>query len=92
MRLVMRSGASPIPPPWALATCSARTSALESTGLFPEIRGTMLGVPVIRTIIFWGLYWGTPLQGNYHSLAGAIVLLLRALLSLLQALIETDNE
>ena len=26
---------------------------------FPKIRGTFLGVPIIRTIIYWGLYWGT---------------------------------
>ena len=24
----------------------------------PKIRGTILGVPIIRTIVFWGLYWG----------------------------------
>ena len=26
---------------------------------FPKIRGTFLGVPIIRTIVYWGLYWGT---------------------------------
>ena len=25
---------------------------------FPKIRGTFLGVPVIRAIVFWGLSWG----------------------------------
>ena len=25
---------------------------------FPKIRGTFLGVPIIRTIVFWGLYLG----------------------------------
>ena len=24
---------------------------------FPKIRGTKLGVPIIRTIVYWGLYW-----------------------------------
>ena len=24
---------------------------------FLKIRGTLLGVPIIRTIIYWGLYW-----------------------------------
>ena len=24
-----------------------------------KIRGTILGVPIIRTIKCWGLYWGT---------------------------------
>ena len=23
---------------------------------FPKIRGTILGVPIIRIIVFWGLY------------------------------------
>ena len=23
---------------------------------FPKIRGTFLGVPIIRTIVYWGLY------------------------------------
>ena len=25
---------------------------------FPKIRGTILGVPITRIIIYWGLYWG----------------------------------
>ena len=34
----------------------------------PIIRGTILGVPIIKIIntIFWGLYWGPPIKGNYH--------------------------
>ena len=28
---------------------------------FPKIRGTILGVPIIRTIVFGGLYWGPPI-------------------------------
>ena len=28
-----------------------------------------MGVPIIRTIIFWGLYWGTPILGNYQMTA-----------------------
>ena len=23
----------------------------------PKIRGTILGVPIIRTVVYWGLYW-----------------------------------
>ena len=30
------------------------------------IKGTILGLPIIRTIVFWGLYWGPPILGNYH--------------------------
>ena len=33
---------------------------------FPKIRGTLLGVPIIRTIVFWDLYWGPPILGNYQ--------------------------
>ena len=28
--------------------------------------GTFLGVPIITTILYWGLYWGSPILGNYH--------------------------
>ena len=31
-----------------------------------KIRGTFLGIPIVRTIIFWGLYWGPPILGNYN--------------------------
>ena len=33
---------------------------------FPKIRGTLLGVPIIRIVVYWGLYWGPPILGNYH--------------------------
>ena len=36
---------------------------------FPKIGGTLLGVPIIRTIVFWGLYWGPLILGNYHMLS-----------------------
>ena len=26
---------------------------------FPKIRGTSLRVPMIRIVVFWGLYWST---------------------------------
>ena len=31
-----------------------------------KIRGTILGVPIIRTNIFLDLYWGPVILGNYH--------------------------
>ena len=34
---------------------------VSNTWGFAKIRGTILGVPIIRTIIFWGLYWGPPI-------------------------------
>ena len=33
---------------------------------FPKTLGTFLGVPIIRTIVCWGLDWGPPILGNYH--------------------------
>ena len=33
---------------------------------FPKIRGTFLGVPIIRIIVFWGLDWGPLILGKYH--------------------------
>ena len=33
---------------------------------FPKIRSTLLGVPIIRTIVYWGLHWGPLILGNYH--------------------------
>ena len=35
---------------------------------FPKIRGTILGVPMTRTIVFLGLYWGPLILGNYNIL------------------------
>ena len=37
---------------------------------FPKIRGTILGVPVIRTMVNWGLYWGSLILGNYQVEGG----------------------
>ena len=33
---------------------------------FPKIRGTLLEVPIIRIIVFGGLYWGPLILGNYQ--------------------------
>ena len=29
-------------------------------------RGTIVGAPIMRTIVYWGLYWGPPILGNSH--------------------------
>ena len=53
------------------ATATATTPAIDSLKPkweFPKIRGTILGVPVIRTILFLGLYWGPLIMGNYQIL------------------------
>ena len=34
-------------------------------GGFPKL-STILGVPIIRIIVFMGLYWGPPILGKYH--------------------------
>ena len=34
---------------------------------------TFLGVPRIRIIVCWGLYWGPPILGNYHIFGIAIL-------------------
>ena len=33
---------------------------------FPKIRGPLLGIPIIRLIIFLGSIMGFPIRGNYH--------------------------
>ena len=33
---------------------------------FPKIGVTFLGVPIIRVVVFWGIYWGPLLLGNHH--------------------------
>ena len=30
--------------------------------ILPEIRGTILGVPIVRIILFWGLFWSPPFR------------------------------
>ena len=32
---------------------------------FPKIGGTILGVPIKSTIVFWDLHWGPPISRNY---------------------------
>ena len=34
---------------------------------FPKIRGPLLGVLVIRTVVYWGLYWGPLYLVIYHT-------------------------
>ena len=35
---------------------------------FPKIRGLFLGFPIIRIIVYLGLYGGPPILGNCHIL------------------------
>ena len=48
---------------------------METTEVgFPKIRGTLLGVPIIRILVFWGLYWGPLILGSMEiiSILGVI--------------------
>ena len=38
-------------------------------GDFQKLGVPFLGVPIIRTIVYWGLYWGPLIVGNYHILS-----------------------
>ena len=49
-----------------IANSSAKLSCMVKNGGFPKLRGTVLGVPVLRTVVFWGLYWGSSVLGNYR--------------------------
>ena len=39
---------------------------------FPEIRGTLLGVPIIRTTVFWVFILGAPYLGKLPNLGREI--------------------
>ena len=59
----------------ALRMTSTRSDEVSNTSknsehrmymVVSQVRGTFLGVPIIRTIVLWGLYWGPPILGNSH--------------------------
>ena len=56
-----------------LSAAAKHTTGTQKWG-FPKIRDTILGVPIIRTIVFWGLYWGPPILGNYQVLARGLLI------------------
>ena len=39
----------------------------QQFGGLPKLGVPFWGVPIISPIIFWGLYWGPPILGNYHG-------------------------
>ena len=48
-----------------------------------EVRGTILGIPITRIIVFGGLYWGPHIYGNCqipvnYQAWGSVHLILRA--------------
>ena len=42
-----------------------RVARSSSSWGLPQIRGTLLGLCIIRTVVKWGLYWGPLILGNY---------------------------
>ena len=42
-----------------------QTGCLPMWG-FPKIRGSFLGILIKGIIVFWRLYWGPLVLGNYH--------------------------
>ena len=50
--------------------CSSLVVLRTSHTGVPKIRGTILGVLITRTIVFWDLYWGPRILGNYHICPG----------------------
>ena len=43
-----------------------RVQGLGEIWGFAKIRGTFLGVPIMRAIVFLGLYWGSPILETHH--------------------------
>ena len=50
----------------ALGLFKESVKCIHVGGWFPKIRGTFLGIPIIRIIVFWDLDWDPPIWGNYH--------------------------
>ena len=44
---------------------------------FPNIRGTILGVPIVRIILFQGLYWGPLILGKLPCVCLCVCVCLR---------------
>ena len=56
------SDAQPARTPWQVE----RPRGLAAALLPMWVPFCFLGVPIIRTIVFWGLYWGPLILGTYH--------------------------
>ena len=51
---------------WCRTGLSGWSKVCRNRWGFPKIRGTILGVPILRIIVFGGLYWGPLILGNYQ--------------------------
>ena len=47
---------------------------MELKWKLPNISGTSLGVPIMRSIAFGALYWAPPILGNYQVMTNIMVL------------------
>ena len=55
-------------------------SSWASSGRVPKIRGTLLGVPLIRTLVSWGLHLGSPYFGKLPFKEGLLGLGFRVMI------------
>ena len=56
----------PHPNPESLKDLGTQRDVSKLKWGFPKIRGTILGVPLLGIVIFWGLSWGPLILGNYQ--------------------------
>ena len=54
------------PAPWALLGFRDQDLGSRVYGSFLKLGVPFLGVPIRRIIVYWGLYWGPLILGNYH--------------------------
>ena len=57
--------------PQALESTVSTRDHVDTYVGFPIIRGTILGVPLLRTVVFWGLSWGPAILGDRKFSAAA---------------------
>ena len=50
---------------WGACICARKLTGKPKWWI-PKIRGTSLGFPIIRIMVFWGLYLGSPILGKYQ--------------------------
>ena len=55
-------------------------------GVSQNLGYLFLGVPIIRIIVFWGLYWGPLVLGNYQIVVTTIVVVIMIVVIPLQRL------
>ena len=49
-----------------IPSSSSQGPTLSLFGSFPKLGVPFLGAPIIRTLVYWGLYWRPPIQGSKH--------------------------